>query len=160
VIFLSYPLACLLVLSLFISCWGIIIDISLLFLGYTVSLQIFWSSDSFFVLFCFVCLFVWVRVSLCSPDCPGTHSVDQAGLELRNSPASASLSQCSLSLMYSSCVVNMSTVAGHPQSVLCIWPVCVCVCVCVVFCLLQRKLLWWVRAILLCLYKDTYIECS
>jgi hypothetical protein len=24
------------------------------------------------------------RVSLCSPDCPGTHSVDQAGLELRN----------------------------------------------------------------------------
>jgi hypothetical protein len=30
------------------------------------------------------------RVSLCSPVCPGTHSVDQAGLELRNSPASAS----------------------------------------------------------------------
>jgi hypothetical protein len=23
------------------------------------------------------------RVSLCSPGCPGTHSVDQAGLELR-----------------------------------------------------------------------------
>jgi hypothetical protein len=41
----------------------------------------------------FVCLFVWLvfrdRVSLCSPGCPGTHSVDQAGLELRNSPASA-----------------------------------------------------------------------
>jgi hypothetical protein len=30
------------------------------------------------------------RVSLCSPGCPGTHSVDQAGLVLRNSPASAS----------------------------------------------------------------------
>jgi hypothetical protein len=30
------------------------------------------------------------RVSLCSPGCPGTHSVDQAGLELRNLPASAS----------------------------------------------------------------------
>ena len=30
------------------------------------------------------------RVSLCSPSCPGTHSVDQAGLELRNPPASAS----------------------------------------------------------------------
>ncbi|GAB1302908.1 H/ACA ribonucleoprotein complex subunit DKC1 [Apodemus speciosus] len=29
-------------------------------------------------------------VSLCSPSCPGTHSVDQAGLELRNPPASAS----------------------------------------------------------------------
>jgi hypothetical protein len=45
-----------------------------------------------FVLFCFV-LFCFVfrdRVSLCSPGCPGTHSVDQAGLELRNLPASAS----------------------------------------------------------------------
>jgi hypothetical protein len=30
------------------------------------------------------------RVSLCSPGCPGTHSVDQAGLELRDPPASAS----------------------------------------------------------------------
>jgi hypothetical protein len=30
------------------------------------------------------------RVSLYSPGCPGTHSVDQAGLELRNLPASAS----------------------------------------------------------------------
>jgi hypothetical protein len=43
----------------------------------------------------FFCLFVFVfvfrdRVSLCSPGCPGTHSVDQAGLELRNPPASAS----------------------------------------------------------------------
>jgi hypothetical protein len=31
-----------------------------------------------------------IRVSLYSPGCPGTHSVDQAGLELRNPPASAS----------------------------------------------------------------------
>jgi hypothetical protein len=30
------------------------------------------------------------RFSLCSPGCPGTRSVDQAGLELRNPPASAS----------------------------------------------------------------------
>jgi hypothetical protein len=30
------------------------------------------------------------RVSLCSPGCPGTHSVHQAGLELRNPPAFAS----------------------------------------------------------------------
>jgi hypothetical protein len=30
------------------------------------------------------------RVSLCSPGCPRTHAVDQAGLELRNPPASAS----------------------------------------------------------------------
>jgi hypothetical protein len=39
-----------------------------------------------FVLFCFF----RNRVSLCSPGCPGTHSIDQAGLELRNPPASAS----------------------------------------------------------------------
>jgi hypothetical protein len=39
----------------------------------------------FFVLFCFR-----DRVSLCSPGCPGTHFVDQAGLELRNLLASAS----------------------------------------------------------------------
>jgi hypothetical protein len=30
------------------------------------------------------------RVSLYSPGCPGAHSVHQAGLELRNPPASAS----------------------------------------------------------------------
>ena len=30
------------------------------------------------------------RVSLCGSGCPGTHFVDQAGLELRNPPASAS----------------------------------------------------------------------
>jgi hypothetical protein len=30
------------------------------------------------------------RISLYSPDCPGTHFVDQAGLKLRNPPASAS----------------------------------------------------------------------
>jgi hypothetical protein len=36
-----------------------------------------------FFVFCFF-------VSLFSPGCPGTHSVDQAGLELRNLPASAS----------------------------------------------------------------------
>ena len=48
-----------------------------------------WSvlMDSLLVLFCFV---FQDRVSLCSPDCPGTHFVDQAGLELRNPPASAS----------------------------------------------------------------------
>ena len=30
------------------------------------------------------------RVSLCSPGCPGIHSVDQVGLELRNTPPSVS----------------------------------------------------------------------
>jgi hypothetical protein len=38
----------------------------------------------------FWCLVFRDRVSLGSPGCPGTHSVDQAGLELRNPPASAS----------------------------------------------------------------------
>jgi hypothetical protein len=45
------------------------------------------------LLFLFVCLFCFVfrdRVSLCSPGCPGAHFVDQAGLELKNPPASAS----------------------------------------------------------------------
>jgi hypothetical protein len=32
----------------------------------------------------------WGVVSLYSPGCPGTHFVDQAGLELKNPPASAS----------------------------------------------------------------------
>jgi hypothetical protein len=38
-------------------------------------------------------IYIWFfrdRVSLCSPGCPGTHFVDQAGLELRNLSASAS----------------------------------------------------------------------
>jgi hypothetical protein len=42
-----------------------------------------------------VCIFSFFsfsrdRVSLCSLGCPGTHFVDQTGLELRNPPASAS----------------------------------------------------------------------
>jgi hypothetical protein len=44
------------------------------------------SSQLFFFFF----LVFRDRVSLCSSGCPGTHSVDQAGLELRNPPASAS----------------------------------------------------------------------
>jgi hypothetical protein len=45
-----------------------------------------------FVLFCFCSLFFVFpdRVSLYSPGCPGTHSVDQAVLKLRNPIASAS----------------------------------------------------------------------
>jgi hypothetical protein len=42
----------------------------------------------FFVFVLFFCFFQ-DRVSV-SPGCPGTHSVDQAGLKLRNPPASAS----------------------------------------------------------------------
>jgi hypothetical protein len=46
-----------------------------------------------FIILYYIYFLVWFyrdRVSLCSPGCPGTHSVDQAGLELRNLPASAS----------------------------------------------------------------------
>ena len=47
----------------------------------------------FCFVFCFVCLFVLLfrdRVYLCSLGCPGTHFVDQPGLELRNLPACTS----------------------------------------------------------------------
>ena len=45
----------------------------------------------FFFFFKFFSFFVFRdRVSLYSPDCPGTHFVDQAGPELRNLSASAS----------------------------------------------------------------------
>jgi hypothetical protein len=44
-----------------------------------------------YIYYFFVVVFVFQdRVSLCSSGYPGTHSVDQAGLELRNLPASAS----------------------------------------------------------------------
>jgi hypothetical protein len=49
------------------------------------------------ILFCFVLFLFFVflfflrdRVSLCSPGCPGTHSVDQAVLKFRDLPASSS----------------------------------------------------------------------
>jgi hypothetical protein len=46
---------------------------------------------TFVFCFCFVLFVVFQdRVSLYSPGCPGTHFLDQAGLELRNLPASAS----------------------------------------------------------------------
>jgi hypothetical protein len=50
------------------------------------------SGPPVFFLHCFF-FFFWFfrdRVSLYSPGGPGTHFVDQAGLELRNPPASAS----------------------------------------------------------------------
>jgi hypothetical protein len=51
-------------------------------------------SHSYFYTTCIFFSFFFLvfrdRVSLCSSGCPGTHFVDQAGLELRNPPASAS----------------------------------------------------------------------
>jgi hypothetical protein len=42
--------------------------------------------------FLFLSFFFWFFETgfLCNPGCPGTHSVDQAGLELRNPSVSAS----------------------------------------------------------------------
>jgi hypothetical protein len=58
--------------------------LALLSLEYYCCEQTPWPRQLFFL------FFRWDRVSLCSPGCPGTHSVDQAGLKLRNPPASAS----------------------------------------------------------------------
>jgi hypothetical protein len=43
-----------------------------------------------YIIFLLFTFFFFFLVSLCSPGCPGSHSVDQDGLELRNPPASAS----------------------------------------------------------------------
>jgi hypothetical protein len=56
---------------------------------------------------CFVFLFFQDSVSLYSSGCPGTHFVDQAGLELSNLPASASL------------VLGLKVCATTPGLILC-----------------------------------------
>jgi hypothetical protein len=58
------------------------------------------------------------RVSLCSPGCPGTHFVDQAGLELRNPPASASRG------------LGLKACTTMPGWIHFIFKLCVCVCTC------------------------------
>jgi hypothetical protein len=57
-----------------------------------IKLHVLWVSPSnIYVVVIFFFFFFFLvfpdRVSLYSPGCPGTHSVDQAGLELRNPPA-------------------------------------------------------------------------
>jgi hypothetical protein len=64
--------------------WLYFIILAFFFLSFFLSFSL-----SFFLSF-YLFLVFRDRVSLCSPGCPETHSVDQAGLELRNSPASAS----------------------------------------------------------------------
>jgi hypothetical protein len=48
------------------------------------------SEQSHHLFLFYLFLVYWDRISLCSPGYPGTHSVDQARLELRDLPASAS----------------------------------------------------------------------
>jgi hypothetical protein len=69
------------------------------------------------------------RVSLCSPGCPGTHSVDQAGLELRNSPASASQV-----LGLKACATTARLECYSYSSLLICVCACVRICVCMYVC--------------------------
>jgi hypothetical protein len=63
---------------------------------------------------CFVFFFFFLvfqdKVSLYSPGCPGTHFVDQAGLELRNLPAPATASQ----------VLGLKACATTPGCICCV----------------------------------------
>jgi hypothetical protein len=65
------------------------------------------------------------RVSLCSPGCPGTHFVDQAVLELRNPPASASqvLGLKACATMLGSCLAFYIHPVDRAQVVLLVWQV-------------------------------------
>jgi hypothetical protein len=60
------------------------------------------------------------RVSLCSPGCLGTHSVDQVGLEPRDSPASASqvleLKECATTACPEAVKYNFSTMINMQSS--------------------------------------------
>jgi hypothetical protein len=73
-------------------CW--VLEYSLLGGILLYALRVFCLFGFGFWFFCFVLFwlvgFFWDKVFQCSPGCPGTHSVDQAGLKFRNLPASAS----------------------------------------------------------------------
>jgi hypothetical protein len=87
-------------------------------------------SSLYFVLFLFfVCLFVCLFFKtgfLYSPGCPGTHSVDQAVLELRNPTASASqvlvLKACATACLASSLYfyLHLSTQLRAEQVLVCL----------------------------------------
>jgi hypothetical protein len=75
------------------------------------------------------------RVSLCSPGCPGAHSVDQAGLQLRNPPASASqvlgLKACATMCIKSYvCTFILKVFDVYPCHHVCIDDVYVYRCIC------------------------------
>jgi hypothetical protein len=81
------------------------------------------SSLSFVCLFFVLFYFVFSdRVSLCSPAFPGTHSEDQAGLELRNLPASASqllgLKMCATTAWL--CLLYLYPSASYIQDKFCV----------------------------------------
>jgi hypothetical protein len=49
------------------------------------------------------------RVSLCSPSCPGAHSVDQADLELIDNPPASASQVLGLKLCCHRCLMNFAT---------------------------------------------------
>jgi hypothetical protein len=51
--------------------------------------QLVFVLDIYIYIYIYIYLVFQDKVSLYSPGCPGTYFVDQAGLELRNLPASA-----------------------------------------------------------------------
>jgi hypothetical protein len=66
-------------------------DSSFIYLATNFMIWLFFTVEQYpIVCMCHFFFFSWDRVSLYSPGCLGTHFVDQAGLELRNLPASAS----------------------------------------------------------------------
>jgi hypothetical protein len=80
--------------------------------SFTIALKFPFSWPLLYFMFLFVCF--WGRVSLYSPGCPRTHSVDQADLELRNLPASPyqvlGLKACTTTAWHSLCFYDCS---GH-----------------------------------------------
>jgi hypothetical protein len=72
--------------SLFFIVWFCLVWLGFVWFG--LSLFVFLFFWVFFLFFFF--FFFLDRVSQYSPGCPGTHFVDEAGIELRNLHASAS----------------------------------------------------------------------
>jgi hypothetical protein len=78
-----------------------------------------------FYLFIYLSIYLFIylvfrdSVSLYSPGCPGTHFVDQAGLELRNLPASVSqvLGLKACATMPGQCVMLYTSLHGRQVSV-------------------------------------------
>jgi hypothetical protein len=70
-----------------------------------------------------------------SPGCLGTHSVDQAGLELRNSPASACLCLPSVEIKgvchHCPAFVQFLGLETPEQNDVCVIYTCLCVYICV-----------------------------
>jgi hypothetical protein len=95
-----------------------------------------------FVLFCFV-LFCFVLETLCSP---GTHSEDQAGLELWNPPASASQ------------VLGLQACATTARPTVSFLNSFVFVCLCVVYACVSSHWSWYTHSCVYCMHMWAHLE--